>query len=304
MRRRRSPGGTGMRSSDLADDMERGTVSADFDEIPLAGGNVDTVVRVGDTVRRSSGPWTPTVHAFLRHLRSVGFAGCPEPLGIDDNGREILRYIEGDTVATGVPDIVRRDTLAEAASELRRVHDLSVGFDPPANELWRPFPVDAGPSEVICHSDWAPYNAVFRGGRLAAMIDWDFARPGSRLFDLAWLAVMWCPLAPPEDLPGDVAPHIDQPRRLREMCDAYGLSDVDGLLDMIDARVAGSIIWIETGAAEGDPARRKMREEGHAIHYRRLGGYLRDLRPRLEAALDQPSRHLPDAASVASHRGF
>ena len=35
-------------------------------EIPLRGGNVSTVVRVGETVRRNAGPWTPTVHALLR----------------------------------------------------------------------------------------------------------------------------------------------------------------------------------------------------------------------------------------------
>ncbi|BCJ57962.1 hypothetical protein Jiend_13840 [Micromonospora endophytica] len=46
-------------------------------EIPLHGGNVSTVVRVGDTVRRNVGPWTPSVHALLRHLEYVGFTGAP-----------------------------------------------------------------------------------------------------------------------------------------------------------------------------------------------------------------------------------
>ena len=35
-------------------------------EIPLGGGNVSGgVVRIGDTVRRPAGPWTPAVHALL-----------------------------------------------------------------------------------------------------------------------------------------------------------------------------------------------------------------------------------------------
>ena len=35
------------------------------DEQPLTGGNVAAgVVRVGDTVRRPSGPWTPAVHTL------------------------------------------------------------------------------------------------------------------------------------------------------------------------------------------------------------------------------------------------
>jgi hypothetical protein len=61
------------------------------DEQPLTGGNVSVgVVRVGDTVRRPSGPWTPAVHALLRYLGSAGFDGAPEPLGIDAQGREVL----------------------------------------------------------------------------------------------------------------------------------------------------------------------------------------------------------------------
>ena len=38
----------------------------------LLGGNVATVVRIGDTVRRSTGPWTPAVHELLMHLQDVG----------------------------------------------------------------------------------------------------------------------------------------------------------------------------------------------------------------------------------------
>ena len=56
-------------------------------EIPLHGGNVSTVSRLGDTVRRNSGPWTPAVHALLRHLEKVGFTGSPHALGMDDTKR-------------------------------------------------------------------------------------------------------------------------------------------------------------------------------------------------------------------------
>ncbi len=47
-------------------------------------------MRVGDTVRRAAGPWTPTIHALLRHLRASGLSMVPEPLGIDEQGREII----------------------------------------------------------------------------------------------------------------------------------------------------------------------------------------------------------------------
>jgi hypothetical protein len=54
-------------------------------EVPLAGGNVSAgVVRVGDTVRRPTGPWSPAVHALLVHLHEVGFDGAPRSMGFDE----------------------------------------------------------------------------------------------------------------------------------------------------------------------------------------------------------------------------
>src|SRR5438046_5883406 len=64
----------------------------------LGGGRSSVgVVRIGDTVHRPTGPWTPTIHAYLRHLRAAGFTASPEVLGIDEKGREVLTYIPGDT---------------------------------------------------------------------------------------------------------------------------------------------------------------------------------------------------------------
>ncbi len=47
-------------------------------EEQLSGGNMSAeVVKVGSTVRRPTGPWTPCVHELLRHLESSGFEGAP-----------------------------------------------------------------------------------------------------------------------------------------------------------------------------------------------------------------------------------
>ncbi|WP_131764830.1 hypothetical protein [Candidatus Protofrankia californiensis] len=43
------------------------------------------------------------IHTLLRHLATVGFDGAPRVLGIDEHGREILTYLDGDTVATPWP---------------------------------------------------------------------------------------------------------------------------------------------------------------------------------------------------------
>ena len=76
-----------------------GAGSGDQAEVVLHGGNTNTVVRVGDTVRRTAGAWTPTVHALLRHLEATGFDAAPRALGLDAQRREMLTFIEGTTRA-------------------------------------------------------------------------------------------------------------------------------------------------------------------------------------------------------------
>src|SRR5438045_1578734 len=109
-------------------------------EIPLIGGNTSTVVRVGDTVRRNVGPWTPAVHALLRHLEYIGFTGAPRVLGFDERGREVLSYLEGECGSYPLgPDWVTDDALVAVATMLRMYHDAQFGFRPPPGAVGRSF---------------------------------------------------------------------------------------------------------------------------------------------------------------------
>lgn len=72
----------------------------------LEGGNMGGAVRVGDTVGRPTGEWTPAVHAWLGHLRANGITQVPRVDGIDELGREVLEYIEGDVPQYPMPDWV------------------------------------------------------------------------------------------------------------------------------------------------------------------------------------------------------
>jgi len=67
-------------------------------EVPLPGGNTTGAVLVGDVVHKRASPWTPTVHAVLRHLEDAGFDGAPRALGFDDLGREMITYLPGETI--------------------------------------------------------------------------------------------------------------------------------------------------------------------------------------------------------------
>jgi Ser/Thr protein kinase RdoA (MazF antagonist) len=189
-----------------------------MDEIELTGGNMGGALRVGDTVRRASGPWTATVQRYLSWLRSAGLETVPEPLGLDRHGREVLGYIAGDVANYPLPGWLWSDEAADAAARLlRTVHDASIGFDR-ADACWRTPEHD--PPEVICHNDVAPYNLVFRNGMPIALIDFDMASPGPREWDVAYLAYRMVPFV--SDAGGDAPGAEHRERRLRRMLDAYG----------------------------------------------------------------------------------
>jgi hypothetical protein len=187
-----------------------------MDEEILTGGNMNAVVRVGDTVRRPAGAWTPTVHRLLRHARERGVNWAPVPYGYDEVGREVLSFIEGD-IPHEMPEWVWSSVvLTDIAQALRQWHDATSRFDR-VGAVWN---FDAHePGEVICHNDFAPYNCVFRDGRFAGAIDFDLCSPGPRLWDIAYTAYRYVPLMPPAN--ADVADG-DHPERspfaVTEMC--------------------------------------------------------------------------------------
>ena len=200
-----------------------------MDESRLPGGNAGGAVLVDGTVRRPTGPWTPAVHALLRHLEAHGFDGAPRVLGMDERGREILTFLPGATVgvARPWPAWVHSETaLAEVGGWLRRYHDAVADFVPPAGAQWRTSGRAWRPGEIVGHNDAAPYNAVWTpasarrssaasGERLVGFFDWDFAAPCSPLWDLAFVVFSWVPLHARDVVTAEgFTRFADRPRRL------------------------------------------------------------------------------------------
>ena len=252
-------------------------------EEPFIGGNMSDATRVGDTVRRRAGPWTPAVHALLRFLENAGFE-APRARGIDEKDREILEYVDGDA-HPGWPDpvpdwVMDDDRLAAGARLLRGYHDLVEGFQPPAEARWRL--VAPTRPEIICHNDWAPWNALFRERRLAVMLDWDMAGPGTRLWDVANSAYCWVPLfsASPEFAIDERA------TRLRRFCDAYGLSERSSLLDVMRQRTLFVGELIAEQARLGDKGASKLAAWDVPARMKRDAAYQDEYRAVFQRALD------------------
>jgi hypothetical protein len=229
-----------------------------MNEQTLPGGNTDGAVRIGDIVHKRAAPWTPTVHALLRHLEHAGVDGVPRALGFDDHGRQMLTYLPGEVIGNQAswPAWVYADsTLIQVGERIRRIHDATADFVPPKDERWFTGRT-MQPGWIVGHQDAAPYNAAMDGDRLVGFFDWDIAGPSSREFDLAFSALLWVPLTAPASAEGPGSHDVmDRSRRLHLLLDAYRYDGDRGTFCAVvvhRARLQAGVI--RSMAEAGDPA--------------------------------------------------
>jgi hypothetical protein len=161
----------------------------------------------------------------LRHLADVGFTGAPRFLGIDEQGREVLSYVPGTAITPPYPAWALTDEALVSVADLVRDYHRAVSTFDPSSLVWPLSPPPPFAGELISHNDLNLDNIVFRDGRAVALIDFDLASSGSRVWDVACATRLWAPLRPDR--------YIDDPRRGRAMArfrlfvDSYGLDDLE-----------------------------------------------------------------------------
>jgi Phosphotransferase enzyme family len=190
---------------------------------PMPGGtaNRGLVHRIGNTVRRPVAPCRAATHALLAHLASAGFDGAPRVLAVDGS-TETLTYLDG---RAGVPPM-RAGMLTDAAlvsvgELLRRYHQAVSSFDPAGYRWPRRVPARFT-TGLVSHNDVHPANLIFRDAAAVGLIDFDWAGPGSIIWDLAAAARHWSPLCDERDVAD--SRQGQALRRFRLLLDAYGLS--------------------------------------------------------------------------------
>jgi len=247
-------------------------------EYPLRGGSVSTVVRVGDTVRRQ--PGRRFVRELLGFFERSGWGGAPRFLGVDEQGREILTFVDGYVPwqerdapsapsASGASGVAAEASLVRVAELVREFHDLTAGT-----------PL-AGEAEVVCHNDLTPNNTVYSCGgvglRPVAFIDWDLAAPGRRIHDVAHVCWQYLGLGPGAAA-GPAA------RGIRLICDAYRLDGRDGIVDVIMWWQDRCWRGIQAGADAGDPAMVRLRDDGAVREVRAAFEWVAAHRSELEVS--------------------
>ena len=247
-----------------------------------ASGAVTTVVRVGETIRRPTGVWTPAVHALLGHLEQGGFDGAPQPRGIDEHGREVLTLLRGEVAMRPWPSVlVSGDGLWQLARWLREYHDAVADFVPPADAAWVVPGVTWQAGQIVRHGDLGPWNSVWRDGVLVGFIDWDFAEPGAALDDVAQLAWYAVPLRGPDMArAAGLAEGCDLGARLDALCQGYGVSAA-AVLDALEQLIAREIARLKDLGSAGVEPWSTFRERGDEAALGEELGWLIASRPFL-----------------------
>ncbi|HUB37919.1 MAG TPA: aminoglycoside phosphotransferase family protein [Streptosporangiaceae bacterium] len=256
-------------------------------EVPLVGDGVTPgIVRIGDTVRRPVRPFTATVQAYLAHLHAAGFTGAPVPLGFDEQGRETLSFVSGDVPREPLPpEATGEDVLAALARLVRDLHDAAEGWQPPPDAVWGGNPRATEPPELVSHRDYCPGNVVFRTGLPAALIDFDLARPTTRLYDIANALYWWAPLLDPLDRTPALV-EADIPGRVAVFAEAYRMtaSQRHALVPVAEQMIRRFHVSTRE-KAETDPVFGRMWDAGAKDRLPRAEGWITQAGPSITARL-------------------
>ena len=215
----------------LARDVTRGDLLR-----PCDAAGVDSPIRRGSTVHRPARGNTEFTQRLLSHLEDSGAGWSPRALGFDEEGREVVTWIPGEVATSG-----EEVDMTELARIVRDLHDLTNGL--------------VAGFECVIHDDLQPRNTIVRERRPVGLIDWEQARPGRRVEDVANLC--WSFAEPTPD--GD-REHVAQ--QWRSVVDAYGLDEREAVVSTVLSRMAVCAEDIEREPARGSARHRALAERG------------------------------------------
>ena len=191
----------------------------------LSASDKRIILHIDQTVHRPTHWWTPAVHELLKYLEACEFPYSPRVLGFDEEGREVLSFIEGESGADGWAKITTDDGLMKFAQLLRAYHEAVRDFVPTPSSQWAYSVEPLKPGEILCHGDFGPWNIVWRGDEPVGILDWDMVLPAPPRFDVLYALEYAAPFRDDETaLSWHHFPSVpDRKHRIEVFANAYGL---------------------------------------------------------------------------------
>ncbi len=248
----------------------------------LNGESKHQIVRIGNTVHRPTNWWTPSVHHLLNYLESVNFKYSPRVLGFDDQGREILSFIDGESGGAGWKKIISEDGLRKYAKLLREYHDVIANYKPLASSEWAYAKGELKKGEIMCHGDFGIWNTVWVGDEPVGIVDWDFVVPAKPSYDVFYALEYSAPFRDDEAcMKWHHFPEVpDRKKRIKIFTEVYGISDIGGVvsgvaqvqrkvgeyeLALAKRGLQPQVDWVANGDLEEVEKRAKWTEENRYL---------------------------------------
>jgi len=253
-------------------------------EVPedLQGGSTE-VTKMSGRVLRTRRQGSTNVEWLLTALERRGFRYSPRFLGLSDDDRQVLEFMEGRAGSYPLLAALRSDeALISAARALRSLHEVTSDLATEVVDGWMLEAVE--PYEVICHGDFAPYNCVFDRSRLVGIIDFDTAHPGPRIRDVAYAIYRFAPLTAPGNAVG-FGSLAEQARRGRAVSGGRGGGGRAVGRRAACRRLLDLVSYMRSQAAQSDSAFQSHLDDGHDTVYLRDVHYLRTNAAALSRAL-------------------
>ena len=254
------------------------------EELLLGGNTHAAIVRIGDTVRRPTGAWTPGVHALLQHLERRSYDGAPRLLGLDDQGREVLEFVPGSVIWPDHFALVQTDSaLFEVAATIRRYHHAAADFDFGAF-AW------SGPRKrhAWAERDHLPQRPRVPGTSFTSHRDDGGSSTGTSRRRVGWLGIsLLALLSFVQLMPDSRLTEAETCHRIAVFGAGYGEPLPTDILAVAVERCATEAARIEQDGRAGIEPYARLLAEGHATIWREAEAHIESNRARWQPALTQ-----------------
>ena len=193
------------------------------DWIPIPGGNVNAAAFKDNMVRRKITVVSLAIHQLLKHLEAKNFSRVPRLIDCDDE-YEYLSYFPGRAIFRPWCEAIKTDEfIAQLGEWLNSYHEAVANFRLKGDVHFNWGFTVPQPGMIVCHGDLGPWNCILENGKFQDIIDWDLARYGYAMDNVAECVFEFIPFHPNlREITGEQVSNANLLRRLEVFCEAYG----------------------------------------------------------------------------------